>query len=303
MVSHSADWSLQCNGCGRCCNSPPLLSLPELFHHRRRFIGCLSVRRLPAHSTSAQRELAGQLLPGSAAAGVVLLLQGYTWPSQQRCPALGPDQLCSVHHDRKPLTCRVVPLDALTPDSEQSPLLAERAAQSEWLGADCLRPFTASATGQILLRQHRVEDTDYLAALAQRRRDLQLERQYWGDAIHAMLLPELAGTSRLPVQGYISLPLVPILAHLAVQSNALRLQCQLFLVDQLTLINSRISSAIASKNPQDRASTQELRGFADAYQRLLGHLQRDSIAKTTLSGDASLQWLLGLAEPQPGVTT
>jgi len=37
------DYRLACNACGRCCNSAPTLSLRELFRHRRRFVGALTV--------------------------------------------------------------------------------------------------------------------------------------------------------------------------------------------------------------------------------------------------------------------
>jgi hypothetical protein len=39
-------WSFHCSACGKCCNSPPPMSVPELFYHQRRFIGCLTVRRV-----------------------------------------------------------------------------------------------------------------------------------------------------------------------------------------------------------------------------------------------------------------
>lgn len=139
----SADWSLHCTACGRCCNSPPLLSLDELWQHRHTFIGCISVRRLPRNASAGQRALAAQLLPGGAADDLVLLLQGYQWASQPSCPALQSDQRCGVHGAHKPATCRVVPLDALLPDAEQAscchnapkarPLSGRIACSQTWL--------------------------------------------------------------------------------------------------------------------------------------------------------------------------
>jgi hypothetical protein len=35
---------VRCSACGACCNSPPLLSLPELFHHQHVFLGVLGIR-------------------------------------------------------------------------------------------------------------------------------------------------------------------------------------------------------------------------------------------------------------------
>jgi len=37
------DYRLACNACGRYCNSAPALSLRELFRHRHRFVGALTV--------------------------------------------------------------------------------------------------------------------------------------------------------------------------------------------------------------------------------------------------------------------
>ncbi|WP_408249296.1 hypothetical protein [Paraburkholderia xenovorans] len=40
-------FSFACTACGKCCNSPPAMSLPELFRQRDRFIGCLAIGRVP----------------------------------------------------------------------------------------------------------------------------------------------------------------------------------------------------------------------------------------------------------------
>ncbi|OXH91625.1 flagellin N-methylase, partial [Burkholderia multivorans] len=40
-------YALACNACGRCCNSAPTLSLRELFRHRARFVGALTIHRVP----------------------------------------------------------------------------------------------------------------------------------------------------------------------------------------------------------------------------------------------------------------
>ena len=45
----------RCSACGRCCNSPPAMTLDELFHHERRFIGCLTVRIVERPTRSDQR--------------------------------------------------------------------------------------------------------------------------------------------------------------------------------------------------------------------------------------------------------
>ncbi|GAB7126217.1 hypothetical protein JCM19000A_07240 [Silvimonas sp. JCM 19000] len=263
----SADWSLHCTACGRCCNSPPLLSLDELWQHRHTFIGCISVRRLPRNASAGQRALAAQLLPGGAADDLVLLLQGYQWASQPSCPALQSDQRCGVHGAHKPATCRVVPLDALLPDAEQALLLPQRAESAAFIGADCLQPNVAGA-GQILLRQLQVVEPEYLGALQQRRADLARDRTLWGDALHAILRPELARSGRNLQDGYLSLPLVPLLAHLALHDAIWRERVHALLDAQIALIESGIAAALQRKDPRDRPATQEMRQFLTAYQKL-----------------------------------
>ncbi|MDR6497277.1 hypothetical protein J2785_000419 [Burkholderia ambifaria] len=46
---------LGCNACGRCCNSAPTLSLRELFRHRHRFVGALTIRRVPKRRIGERR--------------------------------------------------------------------------------------------------------------------------------------------------------------------------------------------------------------------------------------------------------
>ncbi|HEV3429634.1 MAG TPA: flagellin N-methylase, partial [Paraburkholderia sp.] len=53
-------WSLACNACGKCCNSPPALSLREWFAHRAVFVGSLAIERV------ARRRVGERLVAGGA---------------------------------------------------------------------------------------------------------------------------------------------------------------------------------------------------------------------------------------------
>jgi Fe-S-cluster containining protein len=120
-----------CNACGKCCNTPPAMSVPELFRHRDRFIGSLAVgrvRRLAAGSrigaggtgqtgdrvldedgADALAALRDSVFHRSEDGWVTLITQAFDYASVGRCPALGSDNTCAVHGQDKPLMCRVKP--------------------------------------------------------------------------------------------------------------------------------------------------------------------------------------------------
>lgn len=125
-----------------------------------------------------------------------------------------------------------------------------------------------AGAGQILLRQLQVVEPEYLGALQQRRADLARDRTLWGDALHAILRPELARSGRNLQDGYLSLPLVPLLAHLALHDAIWRERVHALLDAQIALIESGIAAALQRKDPRDRPATQEMRQFLTAYQKL-----------------------------------
>jgi Fe-S-cluster containining protein len=141
--------SFNCNGCGKCCNSAPLMSIPELFYHENLFVGCLAIRRVNRHkagdtlissgisyrvSTDDARqleELAEKHLfnPGDKSLGYYdfsIMTQAIDYESLKKCPALGEAGHCKIHHDRKPKVCAMVPFDALYPNNLQDIVLMSR---------------------------------------------------------------------------------------------------------------------------------------------------------------------------------
>ncbi|AVA35612.1 Fe-S-cluster containining protein [Cupriavidus metallidurans] len=262
-VMHERTFSFHCSTCGKCCNSSPLLTMAELFRHQDRFIGCLSLRRVhPSHPDA--RELAamlGHVLPGGDS--LMLAIQGVDYPSLAACPALGDDNLCTIHATR-PTTCAVVPLDAWTPDALQSAVLASRRNGAAYIGADCISEGMRDGY-QELVRHGRITSPAYAAALAQRRAVEAAEKAEWGNAVFRLLLPELlaapGGIAALPVEGYRTLALAPVLAVIAAGSEPDRLRCLAFIDAQVALIRRHAAAAIARKQPVDRPVTATLRGF------------------------------------------
>ncbi|VWC23860.1 flagellin N-methylase [Burkholderia lata] len=285
---------LACNACGRCCNSAPTLSLRELFRHRHRFVGALTIRRVPkrrigerwraggrkhaldADDVAASDALAARLFHRTGGAGnewIALTLQGYDYPSLGRCAALADDGRCSVQAD-KPSICRAVPLDPMLPDRLQSRVLAARRDDTGWLGANCIveagAPHAAveSSFPIPLVTAGQVSDR---AALDAHRDALAFERAVWRDAVFASLTDGgqdvRHALSRLAPGGYLTVSIVPVLLAVASVSAHCRALCLTFIDAQLALIGVNIEAALARRHADDRPATRELRGFAQALER------------------------------------
>jgi len=276
-----AEWSHHCSACGKCCNSAPQLTVPELFHHQDTFFGCLLVQRVPYHSQG--QALADQLLhvvPGSlpTADRVLLATQAFDLELSARCPALNADQQCSLHGPHKPGICRVVPFDALLPDSLQHLVLAERAKDTLYIGSDCIaagiRPGLAVVT-----RRLRVVEDDARVALAERRRDLAAERLRWGELVFQALLPELSNDGpvleRLPREGFMRLSIAPVLMVIAEASERARMRCVAYLKAQAVLAH-RILADARRAGVEHAESVVRLAAFQRTNERLHARLSNAS---------------------------
>jgi len=287
-------WLLACNACGRCCNSAPTLSLRELFRHRHRFVGALTIRRVPkrrigepwraggreyaldADDVAAADALAERLFHRSGGAGaewIALTLQGYDYPSLGRCAALADDGRCSVHAD-KPSICGAVPLDPMLPDRLQSRVLAARRDDAAWLGANCIveagasHAAIASSFPIPLVTAGQVADR---AALDVHRDALVFERAVWRDAVFASWVgggqDVHRALSRVAPGGYLTVSIVPVLMAVASVSAHCHALCMAFIDAQRALIGTNIDAALARRHADDRPATRELRGFAQAFER------------------------------------
>nr|WP_217447083.1 YkgJ family cysteine cluster protein [Burkholderia pyrrocinia] len=285
---------LACNACGRCCNSAPTLSLRELFGHRHRFVGALTIRRVPmprigerwraggrehaldADDVADSDALAERLfhrIGGANGEWVALTLQGYDYPSLGRCTALADDGRCSVHAE-KPAICGAVPLDPMLPDRLQSRVLAARRDEAGWLGANCIveagdeRPAVEPAFPIPLVTAGQVADR---AALDTYRDALAFERAVWRDAVFASLIgggqDVRHALTRLAPGGYLTVSIVPVLLAVAQVSAHCRALCIDFIDAQLALIGANVEAALARRRVDDRPATRELRGFAQALER------------------------------------
>lgn len=248
-------WYFGCSACGKCCDSAPRLLLPELFHHQHRFVGCLGLRRRGSQ--------------------VELFVHAFSFASTGACPLLTSDGGCSVHDDRKPRVCAIVPLDAGLPDHEQPALLAARQREVGSWGSDCIRSAPATGFRELTRRLH-VIDPESQALLAEHRRELADEERHWGRATARLLGPALLDhperVRALPEQGVVSLSLVPVLSLLAARSRRCHERVRECVRAQNSLKTALIAQALARRNPADRADTTLLRNLlrsGEAFARVL----------------------------------
>jgi Fe-S-cluster containining protein len=224
------EWSFRCTACGKCCDSGPELSVPELFRHQHRFIGRLAVRRVrrPAPATS----------PTETKYDLLLVTHAWHDETLRRCPALADDGRCTLQGENKPLVCSLAPLDALVPDAGQHLLLSQRAREATYWQADCIVP--GARPGFLpLVRRLAVVDPDSQRALARRRAELVLEKRFWGAGVFRLLEPDLFARpdalAKIPADGFMSLSLAPVLMVLAETSLRCRERCLEYLDAQLVL--------------------------------------------------------------------
>lgn len=267
----TSTWSFHCNACGKCCNSPPQTSLPELFHHAHRFVGALGVRKIrPVRADLLRTELLHPgYMPGE---WIALSPLAIDYPTSGRCPALQEDGRCAVHSDRKPKACATVPLDPLLADSHQHAVLAARSrGGDEYLGADCIQP-GGHPSFALHVEGPRVVDEVAREALAARRAELAADKFWWGDAVFALLTQ--GGLPAHPLdEGVLTLPLAPVLQRLANLSARCHARCIAYLHAQQTLIAWQIDLALRRKDSRERTFTARLRGLADTNDRLLRSLR------------------------------
>jgi Fe-S-cluster containining protein len=278
-------FSFACSACGKCCNSPPAMTLAELFRHRDRFVGCIAIGRVPRKRAGERLRIErhesvldeADIAAFDAIADTLLhragdtfsiTAQGYDYPSLARCPALEDDGRCAIHLQGKPLTCEVVPLDPLVPDTLQHLVLAGRNQSAVYLGADCIQE--GARDGATLMVEHgRVVDASANDALKRRRVALEKEREVWGRAVFEALRRELfdspAALARIPAGGFLTISIVPALLTVASASANCRRLCVDYIDSQLALIDRCITLALVRRRLDDRPVTQELRGFANAY--------------------------------------
>ena len=206
---------------------------------------------------------------------VLLATRGFDLGLSGHCPALDAAQRCSLHERGKPAICRVVPLDALTPDRAQHRVLQRRSSEAHSFGSDCIQP-GARPGFALVTRRLNVVDSDARSALEEHRRALAGERRAWGDAVFQLLQAELfaspSALERLPAHGFVTLSLVPVLMVLARQSTILRARCLDYLEAQARLAETLLERARCAP-ASELGKVRQLAAFAHSNRTLALNLK------------------------------
>lgn len=309
----TADWTMprpeksafgfECTACGKCCNSPPQLTIPELFKHQQRFFGSLALRTVARPQTGSEHTSGGEMfgpglaldllaerilhpIPGSRNLYAALSGQAFGFPSQPHCSELLTDGRCGVHDSGKPAVCSVVPLDALEPDRLQSAVLASRLDEAAFNGAECITRELPTSRRVVAHGEHLVSEPLH-AALERHRRALKLEKHYWGNRVFAFLsngsnaVPWLS----MPLGNWLELGMTPVLAAIAELSPNCRLRTIEYIHSQILLGERLAHTAETRRSLVDLPAVQRLR----AYLQALAHLKRMMLGKPApFNGDTAM---------------
>jgi len=191
------------------------------------------------------------------------VLLGFAAGTRAACPALDPRGRCSLHDAGKPRACRAVPLDPWRADEEQPNVLQIRAKEARSWGIDCI-DVEPTSLSRPLTRGLRVVDPEGSAALAERRQDLEHEKQIWGTEVFRALDAELCAKpeslASLPRAGFFVLSIVPVLL-IAARSSAARVRAYL-------AAQARVAQGMLEHPAGSSAHLQQLMVFAETNARL-----------------------------------
>lgn len=283
-------YSFECTACGKCCNSPPALSMRELFRFRDVFIGCIAIGRIRYYAVPPPHAFAVD-----DANAITVTTLAFDYASTARCPALMEDGLCSLHARGKPDQCIAVPLDPLVTDDLQHAVLAQRSHGAGWIGEQCIKP--GEHEGALLLRGIEIIDANARAAMQRRRKALQIEREIWSTAVFDGLLREFPSPrhalSMLPEQAYRTIAIVPALLAIGCLSRVLAELCITYIDGQTALIERSVARAIERRRLDDRPTTQTMRSFADALRHARRHLSAMAFGtETTSAAQRAEEWFI-----------
>jgi Fe-S-cluster containining protein len=309
-----ASFYFGCSACGKCCDSAPQLSVPELFHHQHRFIGCLSLRRVRrlrtgarladgslanAEDEAALRSLAERIFcapPGDSDHDLFLFTRAFADGVDPVCPALDAGGHCAVHDDRKPGVCRVVPLEATLPDRLQRVVLDLRRRERGYDSASCIAVEPVPG-GREVTRRLRVVDPESFSALERRRDDLAAEREFWGVDAFRLLAPELLRAGyweTLPEDGHFTIAIVPVLTVISGVSPRCRERVIEYLHVQAELIQQTLLTLLSRRDPRDQAPIEQLRAFlraGDAFTRVVESAPPRTWSASTARAERVEAWL------------
>ncbi|GFK93650.1 hypothetical protein NNJEOMEG_01484 [Fundidesulfovibrio magnetotacticus] len=293
----------QCTRCGRCCRASIPLGLAEALDHDESFLLALVFSmetwnlddfaanrpvlpithedlfttlafRKDKLAMDASRDLVFRV--GRAPSGTQRLATFVTvgaaalgdfHAGQARCPSLAPDDTCSIY-DRRPLGCRVFPLDPLFPEMLQHVPLA---------GLETRLPCDFSPQAPEIWREGSLTDPEALALLARRQETIRRDSlflPYYRVAAEAFrpmpTLPEILKS--LGGNGRLDLPFAPALVYLTAAGAISPERAERCLERQTALARKAVEQALARKDKAERARTAVLRNCLSLMESFTGRI-------------------------------
>jgi len=185
-----------------------------------------------------------------------------------KCPALGADETCSIY-EKRPLGCRVFPLDPLYPEMLQNVPLAALAKRL---------PCGFSDTAPPIWSEGKLADPETRALLEARQQTMARDSAflpYYGMAaanFHPM--PSLSDVLlAIKGNGKLDLPFVPALVFLVASGQIGVERAELCLTRQSGLAAKAVDQALKRKDKAERARTAVLRNclpLMDSFRGRLG---------------------------------
>lgn len=185
-----------------------------------------------------------------------------------KCPALAPDNACSIY-ERRPLGCRVFPLDPMYPEMLQRVPLEHRKTR---LACD----FSAAAPA--IFADGRLTDAEAAKLLTKRqeaiRRDSLFLPYYGMAAANFHPMPSLSeALLAMKGNGKIDLPFVPVLVFLTAGGRISPERAELSLTRQHGLAQKAVEQAIARKDKAERTRTAVLRNCLALMESFKGRIK------------------------------
>jgi len=201
------------------------------------------------------------------------LALGDTQALSARCPALSQDGACSLY-DRRPLACRVFPLDPLYPEMLQGVPLAHQARRL---------PCDFSGQAPLLLSQGSLKDAQAKADLEARQETIRRDSLFL--PFYGLAAPTFAPMLRLADvmlaikgTGRLDLPFLPALAFLTATGRIDPERAELCVTRQAAKASDAVAAAMARKNKAERSRTTLLRNSLTIMESFQGRIQETADA-------------------------
>jgi hypothetical protein len=134
---------------------------------------------------------------------------------------------------------------------QQAVLVASSANGAEYIGADCIVP---GPRDEYVLQTQGCDRGSCAALHPADGLLLQVVNRFLGAEMMSV-----AGLARIPVAGLLSVPRVPVIMTIAMNSRACQLRCLAYVEAQLRLIERGVEAALLRKYLAERAFTRQLR--------------------------------------------